>query len=536
MKFDISVLKSEEQAIFQLRSLYRKYGYSQYKMSKFEEYDLYIRNKDFLVSDNIITFNDTDGRLLALKPDVTLSIIKNGGDFSGSVKKVYYDENVYRVSKGSQSFKEIMQVGLECIGDVDGSDLCEVVMLAAESLKSISRDYILDISHMGIVAEVIDEIGVSGEAKKEILKCIAEKNLHGISKVCAEEGVDEVLCSKLIKIVSCCGKADTALIELEAIVTGEEGKAAIAQLKNIFDVLEKGGYSAQIDFSVIHDINYYNGIVFKGFIKGIPDGILSGGQYDMLMKKMKKKAGAVGFAVYLDMLERLTDDDITADEVVSLAENVKTNEKDNFLNVALPKGRLGQKVYDLFAKAGFECPEILEDSRKLIFENKELGVRYFWVKPSDVAIYVERGAADIGVAGKDILLEYEPDIYELLDLNMGKCRMAVAAKSDFCDNTQKTLRVATKFSNIAKRFYSSKGREIDIIHLNGSIEIAPLLDLSDVIVDIVETGTTLKENHLEVIDEIVPISARLISNKVSYKFKSEQIDRIVKSLGGKEND
>lgn len=200
------------------------------------------------------------------------------------------------------------------------------------------------------------------------------------------------------------------------------------------------------------------------------------------------------------------------------------------LNVALPKGRLGQKVYDMFAKSGFECPEILEDSRKLIFENEELGVRYFWVKPSDVAIYVERGAADIGVAGKDILLEYEPDIYELLDLDMGKCRMAVAAKSDFRDNPQKTLRVATKFSNIAKRFYSSKGREIDIIHLNGSIEIAPLLGLSDVIVDIVETGTTLKENHLEVIDEIVPISARFISNKASYKFKGEQIDKIVKSL------
>ena len=200
------------------------------------------------------------------------------------------------------------------------------------------------------------------------------------------------------------------------------------------------------------------------------------------------------------------------------------------LNVALPKGRLGQKVYDMFAKSGFECPEILEDSRKLIFENEELGVRYFWVKPSDVAIYVERGAADIGVAGKDILLEYEPDIYELLDLDMGKCRMAVAAKSDFRDNPQKTLRVATKFSNIAKRFYSSKGREIDIIHLNGSIEIAPLLGLSDVIVDIVETGTTLKENHLEVIDDIVPISARLISNKASYKFKSEQIDKIAKSL------
>lgn len=200
------------------------------------------------------------------------------------------------------------------------------------------------------------------------------------------------------------------------------------------------------------------------------------------------------------------------------------------LNVALPKGRLGEKVYSMFEKAGYPCPSIKEVNRKLIFENEECGVRYFWVKPSDVAIYVERGAADIGVAGKDIILEYEPDIYELLDLNLGKCRMAVAAKKDFRDDNSRTLRVATKFSNIAAQYYMSKGRDIDIIHLNGSIEIAPILGLSDVIVDIVETGTTLKENDLTVIETVVPISARFISNKASYKFKSEAIDRLVKNL------
>ena len=200
------------------------------------------------------------------------------------------------------------------------------------------------------------------------------------------------------------------------------------------------------------------------------------------------------------------------------------------LNVALPKGRLGEKVYDMFARAGFECPSIKENSRKLIFENEECGVRYFWVKPSDVAIYVERGAADIGVAGKDILLEYEPDVYELFDLDIGKCRMAVAAKKDFRDDTQKTLKVATKFANIAKDYYTSLGRDIDIIHLNGSIEIAPILGLSDVIVDIVETGTTLKENDLEVVETITNISARLIANKASFKFKSEAIERIVESM------
>ncbi len=203
---------------------------------------------------------------------------------------------------------------------------------------------------------------------------------------------------------------------------------------------------------------------------------------------------------------------------------------DKMLNVALPKGRLGEKVYAMFAAAGYPCPELLSDSRKLIFENQEAGVRYFWVKPSDVAIYVERGAADIGVAGKDILLEYAPDVYELLDLDIGKCRMAVAGKKDFRDDTRRPLRVATKFSSIAAAYYRSKGRDIDIIHLNGSIEIAPILGLSDVIVDIVETGTTLKENDLEVLETIVPISARLIANKASYQFKKEAIGRVIKEM------
>ena len=200
------------------------------------------------------------------------------------------------------------------------------------------------------------------------------------------------------------------------------------------------------------------------------------------------------------------------------------------INVALPKGRLGEKVYAMFEAAGYPCPEIKENSRKLIFENPSANIRFFWVKPSDVSIYVERGAADIGVAGKDILLEYTPDVYELLDLNIGKCRMAIAAKKNFHDNKSKTLKVATKFVNIADRYYSSICRDIDIIKLNGSIELAPILSLSDVIVDIVETGTTLKENDLEVIGTIVPISARLIANKASFKFKTEMIEKIVDGL------
>ena len=200
------------------------------------------------------------------------------------------------------------------------------------------------------------------------------------------------------------------------------------------------------------------------------------------------------------------------------------------LNIALPKGRLGEQVYEAFESAGFPCPQIRENSRKLIFENPEADVRYFWAKPSDVTVYVERGAADIGVAGKDILLEYEPEVYELLDLSLGRCRMAVAAPRGFRDDARYTLRVATKFSRIAKHYYHSIGREIEIIHLNGSIELAPIVGLSDVIVDIVETGTTLRENNLEVVETIVPISARLIANRSSFKFKTGQIETLLREL------
>lgn len=200
------------------------------------------------------------------------------------------------------------------------------------------------------------------------------------------------------------------------------------------------------------------------------------------------------------------------------------------LNIALPKGRLGEKVYDLFEKAGYECPSIKENSRKLVFENSEKGVRYFWVKPSDVSVYVERGAADLGVAGKDILLEYAPDVYELLDLKIGKCSMAVAAKREFVDDRNKPLTVATKFANIAKRYYAKQGREIDVVPLNGSIELAPILGLSDVIVDIVETGSTLKENDLVVVEKFLPISARLIANKSSFKFKTEEVEEVQRKL------
>ncbi len=533
MDFNENVLRNEEKIVLALRSLYAANGYRQYKMSRFEEYDLYVRNKDFLVSDRIITFTDTNGQLMALKPDVTLSVIKSTADEPGLIQKLYYNENVYRAEDDTRGFREITQAGLECIGDLSPENISEVVALAAQSLKTIASECMLEITHLGIISSILENIEASSDSKSGILRCINEKNTDTLDSICTEENIPEEICmalkdlamfylrpgeavSKIRKSLEPSGLlADTGLSaavgELDELIRSVTGTD-----KDLADMI-------RIDFSASSDLKYYNGIFFNGFINGIPQSVLSGGQYDRLMKKIGRKSRAIGFAVYLDVLERIADV-----ESFTPTSNIIPSRK--LLNVALPKGRLGEKVYDMFARAGFECPSILENSRKLIFENKDCGVRYFWAKPSDVSIYVERGAADIGVAGKDIILEYEPDIYELLDLNTGKCRMCVAAPEGFIDDPNRTLRVATKFANIARTYYASIDREIDIVHLNGSIEIAPILDLTDVIVDIVETGTTLKENNLKVIETIVPISARLIANKASYKFNSEIITRITDSI------
>ena len=513
MIFDENLLKYDEKAILSLRRLYCDYGYRQFKMSKFEEYDLYSKNKDFLVSDGVITFNDTNGRLLALKPDVTLSIIKNSKESNLECQKFYYNENVYRISESSHTYKEIMQTGLECIGPITSAEVLEVTELAVKSLSLISDNFVLELSHVGLLNALFEDYAIDNSIKADAIKFITEKNAGQLKGVLNNEQFSKLKC-----LVKSYKSVNESIKALEAVAISNTSKCYIDELKTVCSHLTDKGFENNIviDFSIVSQDEYYSGIIFKGFIKGIASRVLSGGQYDMLMRRMGRNAGALGFAVYLDNLERL--------------EEITKTDENQIINIALPKGRLGEKVYAMFEAAGFDCPSIKETNRKLIFENKEKGLRFFWVKPSDVAIYVERGAADIGVAGKDILLEYSPDVYELLDLNIGKCRMAVAAKKDFCDDTSKTLRVATKFSNIAKSYYAKKCRDIDIIHLNGSIEIAPILDLSDVIVDIVETGKTLLENDLAPFETIVPISARLISNKSSFGFKTERIEEIKKGL------
>lgn len=298
-------LKYDEQAVFLLRSLYSKYGYKQYKMRKFEEYDLYVRNKDFLISDSVITFTDTNGKLMALKPDVTLSIVKNTKDSDGSVQKVYYDENVYRVSKGTHSYKEIKQAGLECIGDVDTYCVCEVLCLAVKSLMTISESCVVDVSDLAILFALYDYIGLSYETRKRMTSLISDKNTHEMKRLCEDMSVSAESTALLEELISYNGTPDEILPRLEAMAERIGAQAEFSEFESVVSSLDEELQSKlRIDFSVVSDINYYNGIVFKGFIDKIPDSVLSGGRYDSLMQSMSRKSKAIGFAVYIDMLER----------------------------------------------------------------------------------------------------------------------------------------------------------------------------------------------------------------------------------------
>ena len=313
--FDSSILKSEEKISFALRSLYSRFGYERYKMGKFEEYDLYVRNKDFLISDSIITFTDTNGRLMALKPDVTLSIVKNVTDVKGTVNKFYYDENVYRISGGTNSFKEIAQTGLECIGDIGVYEIAEVVCLAVKSLALIDSNFILDLSHAGLVSSVFETIGVDGDDREEVLTYIKSKNSSQLFNMKEEGKLSEGAFDLIMKLMGTYKSSADFKAAFAPYSYDKNISTSLDEFTTVCDKLTALGMmrNVNIDFSIIDDMNYYSGVIFKGYIKGIPQAVLSGGQYDKLMKKIGKASGALGFAVYVDLFERMNGNDVEYD-------------------------------------------------------------------------------------------------------------------------------------------------------------------------------------------------------------------------------
>ena len=321
-----SALGFEEKISMQLSELFTGFGYKKFKMSKFEEYDLYIENKSFLKSENIIAFNDPTGKLLALKPDVTLSIAKNTAAVENEPRKLFYSENVYRVSGNMHEFKEIPQIGLEFIGDVDTYSLCEVIILAKLALKEISDSYVLDISHMGLLIGLLESTGLPYAVREEITAYVGTKNAHEIRRICSENGVSPILTEKIVTLASLYGATDKILPLAEQLVVNETTAAALEELKEICKVLKASGRSENIniDFSVVSDINYYNGITFRGFVENVPGTILSGGRYDNLLTKLGKSSGAVGFAIYMDLLSYLNRDNDRFDVDVLLVYGKET--------------------------------------------------------------------------------------------------------------------------------------------------------------------------------------------------------------------
>ncbi len=361
-----SVLRPDEKTVFALREIYEKYGYSRFKMSKFEEYDLYVKNKDFLVNEGIITFMDNDGRLLALKPDVTLSIVKNYVHEQNCVQKVYYNENVYRISEG-ESFKEIMQTGLECMGDIGLYDIAEVIMLAAKSLEAVSERYVLDVSHLGVISAVTETAGLKEDETRGILKCIAQKNTDGITDICDRSGVDKRYACALKAVVTSYGDCESVIARLRDSDAASLAEKPLAELEGLCALLKRMGVAehVNIDFSVVNDMNYYSGIVFRGYIEGLPTGVLSGGEYANLLKKLNKRGGAIGFAVYLDMLERMYGwgDSCDADVVIKyesgqereLADAVQEYEKRGlsvFCARSIPQKLRYKELYDITGRNG----------------------------------------------------------------------------------------------------------------------------------------------------------------------------------------
>ncbi len=517
-------LRPEEIAALKIRAMFEQAGYKKYRMSSFEEYALYSENRDFLGDEKIITFTDLDGKLRALKPDVTLGIIKNTRATRRCPEKLYYMENVYRESRESHTFKEINQMGMEWLGDIGSGEIVEVLDLAVRALSRISARYVLEISHMDFVLALLDECGLGGVDRLKMIKQLCNKSVEGIEETGRRAGLDAAQVRQVARILTLQGGMEDVLSKAAALVRNPRMQQALDTLSAVYGAIRKKDAHARVraDLSTVNDIDYYNGVIFKGYVEGAAKSVLAGGQYDRAMQLFGKDADGIGFALYLNEISRV--EERAAEEMAS------AGQEGELLNIALPKGRLGDRAYALLAEAGWDCPGFHEENRRLIFENREKGVRFLLVKPSDVAIYVEHRAADVGIVGKDILLESSPDMYELLDLRMGRCRMAVAARNGYADDPDRTLRVATKFVNVAKKYYSEMNRDIEIIKLNGSIELAPLLGLSDVIVDLVESGNTLRENDLFIVEEFKQISARFIANKSSYKFKNAVIEEMVARL------
>lgn len=507
-------------------------GYQGIETPTFEFFDVFSREVGTVPSRELYKFFDKEGNTLVLRPDMTPSIAR-------AVSKYFHDETPIRLCYMGNTFinydkyqgrlKETTQMGAELMGDGSVQSDVELLSVLIEALQEAGlREFQVSVGQVEFFKALLREAGIGNVAEESLRRLISDKNRFGAEELLSSYEIPEKLRNTFLEMATLTG-GEEALQKARSLTDNAEALEALARLQEIYGGLKKKGYEKYVtfDLSMLSKYNYYTGIIFHAYSYGYGEPIAKGGRYDNLLSHFGRELPAVGFAIVVDQLQRALRND--AGKKVDATGNSK-----RYLTFALTKGRLAKKTLELLEKVGITCQEMKDpDSRKLIFVNEELGLKFFLAKGPDVPTYVEYGAADIGVVGKDTLVEEGRKMYEVLDLGFGKCRMCVCGPESAREKLahQEQIRVATKYPDIAKDyFYNQKHQTVEIIKLNGSIELAPIVGLSDVIVDIVETGSTLRENGLGVLEEVMPLSARMVVNQVSMKMESERITKLIQDL------
>ena len=507
-------------------------GYQGIETPTFEFFDVFSREVGTVPSRELYKFFDKEGNTLALRPDMTPSIAR-------AVSKYFHDETPIRLCYMGNTFinydkyqgrlKETTQLGAELMGEESVSADVELLSVLVEALKAAGlEEFQVSVGQVEFFKALLKEAGIGSEAEESLRRLISDKNRFAAEELLADYELSPKLRETFLEMATLSGSAE-ALEKARALTDNPEALKALGRLEDIYRGLKEKGFEKYISFdlSMLSKYNYYTGIVFRAYSYGYGEPVAKGGRYDTLLSHFGRELPAVGFAIVVDQLQRA----LNSSEIRKEAAGP---EGTRYLTFALTKGRLAKKTLELLEQVGITCEEMKDpDSRKLIFVNDELKLKFFLAKGPDVPTYVEYGAADIGVVGKDTLVEEGRKMYEVLDLGFGKCRMCVCGPASAREKLahQEQIRVATKYPDLAKDyFYNQKHQTVEIIKLNGSIELAPLVGLSEVIVDIVETGSTLRENGLEVLEEIMPLSARMVVNQVSMKMEAERITKLIQAL------
>ena len=507
-------------------------GYQGIETPTFEFFDVFSREVGTVPSRELYKFFDKEGNTLVLRPDMTPSIAR-------AVSKYFHDETPIRLCYMGNTFinydkyqgrlKETTQMGAELMGDGSVESDVELLSVLIEALQEAGlRDFQVSVGQVEFFKALLREAGIGNAAEESLRRLISDKNRFGAEELLSGYEISEKLRNTFLEMATLTG-GEEALQKAKSLTDNSEALEALERLREIYKGLKEKGYEKYVtfDLSMLSKYNYYTGIIFHAYSYGYGEPLAKGGRYDNLLSHFGRELPAVGFAIVVDQLQRALRND--AEKKVNA-----TGESKRYLTFALTKGRLAKKTLELLEKVGITCEEMKDpDSRKLIFVNEELGLKFFLAKGPDVPTYVEYGAADIGVVGKDTLVEEGRKMYEVLDLGFGKCRMCVCGPESVREKLthQEQIRVATKYPDIAKDyFYNQKHQTVEIIKLNGSTELAPIVGLSDVIVDIVETGSTLRENGLSVLEEVMPLSARMVVNQVSMKMESERITKLIQDL------